>query len=169
MSVVTRLCSRMEPGSDQLPDAARALASLLDDDDSKVVECALKCFATLADRYARKNLDAATLNKNANLIERLLTLLCNVDTRNATGGAAAPTISAEQDKDASSQLTHNESIASKLNESAIAARNAALTSATISTMLGILIALCKCTPSAGEQIINSSQLTLAALQKVVSQ
>lgn len=72
MGVVTRLCSKMEPTDAALPPCAESLSSLLRHEDGRVAECALRCFATLADRFMRKGLDPAPLNQHGNLADQLL-------------------------------------------------------------------------------------------------
>ena len=54
MSVVSRLCSKMEPQDTCLPSCVESLSTLLKHDDSLVPDGALKCFASLADRFIRK-------------------------------------------------------------------------------------------------------------------
>ncbi|KAK0408812.1 hypothetical protein QR680_004174 [Steinernema hermaphroditum] len=75
MSVVTRLCSKMEPLDSSMPQCSVDLGFLLEHEDGKVSECALRCFAALIDRFIRKSLDPAELVIHSNLIDRLLTAL----------------------------------------------------------------------------------------------
>lgn len=95
MSVVTRLCGKMEPNDAALPQCAESLGALLAHDDNKVHGCldacglllwidvhafqvsesALRCFAALTDRFIRKMLDPAELATHSNLVEHLLTTL----------------------------------------------------------------------------------------------
>lgn len=75
MSVVTRLCGKMEPNDAALPQCAESLGALLAHDDNKVSESALRCFAALTDRFIRKMLDPAELATHSNLVEHLLTTL----------------------------------------------------------------------------------------------
>ncbi|KAK6029560.1 HECT-domain protein [Ostertagia ostertagi] len=75
MSVVTRLCGKMEPNDAALPQCAESLGALLAHEDNKVSESALRCFAALTDRFIRKMLDPAELATHSNLVEHLLTTL----------------------------------------------------------------------------------------------
>ncbi|KJH41368.1 HECT-domain protein [Dictyocaulus viviparus] len=75
MSVVTRLCGKMEPNDTALLQCAESLGALLAHEDSKVSESALRCFAALTDRFIRKMLDPAELATHSNLVEHLLTTL----------------------------------------------------------------------------------------------
>ena len=53
MAVVSRLCTKMEPHEESLGECVECLSSLLSNkDDHHVADGALKCFASLADRYA---------------------------------------------------------------------------------------------------------------------
>ncbi|CAD6199393.1 unnamed protein product [Caenorhabditis auriculariae] len=83
MSVVTRLCGKMEPNDSELPKCAESLGALLEHDDLKVSESALRCFAALTDRFIRKMMDPAELALHSNLIEHLLGTLSNNDTSNS--------------------------------------------------------------------------------------
>jgi E3 ubiquitin-protein ligase HECTD1 len=74
MAVVSRLCSKMEPADACLPICVESLSGLLRHEDQLVADGALKCFASLADRYIRKGVDPAPLAENgltAELLERL--------------------------------------------------------------------------------------------------
>ncbi|CAI4227539.1 unnamed protein product [Auanema sp. JU1783] len=77
MSVVTRLCGKMEPNDSDLPQCAESLGLLLAHDDTKVAESALRCFAALTDRFLRKMMDPAELATHSNLVEHLLSTLAS--------------------------------------------------------------------------------------------
>lgn len=51
MSVVSRLCSKMEPHDSSLPVCVESLSTLLKNEDAHVADGALRCFASLSDRY----------------------------------------------------------------------------------------------------------------------
>lgn len=74
MSVVSRLCTKMEPQDSSLPSCVESLSTLLRYDDSQVADGALKCFASLADRFIRKGVDPAPLAENGLTTE----LLCRL-------------------------------------------------------------------------------------------
>ncbi|CAD5221557.1 unnamed protein product [Bursaphelenchus okinawaensis] len=80
MSVVQRLCSRVEPNDNNLKDCAADLGKLLTHEDLKVAESALRCFAALTDRFIRKNIDPTELTEPSNLIEHLLNALMPTST-----------------------------------------------------------------------------------------
>uniref|UniRef100_A0A7N6AS49 E3 ubiquitin-protein ligase n=1 Tax=Anabas testudineus TaxID=64144 RepID=A0A7N6AS49_ANATE len=71
MAVVSRLCSKMEPQDSSLETCVESLSSLLKHDDHQVSDGALRCFASLADRFTRRGVDPAPLAKHG-LTEELL-------------------------------------------------------------------------------------------------
>lgn len=54
MAVVSRLCSKMEPQDPQLRTSVAALSALLRHEDSHIADAALRCFASLSDRFTRR-------------------------------------------------------------------------------------------------------------------
>lgn len=87
MAVVSRLCTKMEPHEESLGECVENLSSLLSNgDDPVVADGALKCFASLADRFIRKNVDPVPLASNG-LTQELLNRLANA------GSASAATTS----------------------------------------------------------------------------
>lgn len=78
MSVVSRLCAKVEPADNSnLAACVESLSALLEHDDSFVSDEALRCFASLADRFARRTIDPAPLAEK-NLIDQLLTKMIAV-------------------------------------------------------------------------------------------
>lgn len=75
MSVVQRLCSRVEPNNTHLKECTIDLGELLQHEDQKVAESALRCFAALTDRYIRKMMNPSELAESSNLVEHLLNSL----------------------------------------------------------------------------------------------
>ena len=87
MSVVSRLCTKMEPHEDSLAECVECLSSLLSNkDDHHVADGALKCFASLADRFIRKNVDPVPLSTNG-LTQELLNRLANAGQNQSTSGS----------------------------------------------------------------------------------
>lgn len=82
MAVVSRLCSKMEPQDSSLETCVESLSSLLKHEDHQVSDGALRCFASLADRFTRRGVDPAPLAKHG-LTEELLSRMA------AAGGGAA--------------------------------------------------------------------------------
>ncbi|XP_023647938.1 E3 ubiquitin-protein ligase HECTD1 isoform X9 [Paramormyrops kingsleyae] len=71
MAVVSRLCGKMEPQDASLETCVESLSSLLKHEDHQVSDGALRCFASLADRFTRRGVDPAPLAKHG-LTEELL-------------------------------------------------------------------------------------------------
>ncbi|XP_051578204.1 E3 ubiquitin-protein ligase HECTD1-like isoform X5 [Myxocyprinus asiaticus] len=82
MAVVSRLCSKMEPQDSSLETCVESLSSLLKHEDHQVSDGALRCFASLADRFTRRGVDPAPLAKHG-LTEELLSRMA------AAGGMAS--------------------------------------------------------------------------------
>ncbi len=88
MSVVSRLCTKMEPHEDSLGECVECLSSLLSNkDDHHVADGALKCFASLADRFIRKNVDPVPLASHG-LTQELLNRLATAGSMTSTSSAA---------------------------------------------------------------------------------
>ncbi|XP_032355679.1 E3 ubiquitin-protein ligase HECTD1 [Etheostoma spectabile] len=83
MAVVSRLCSKMEPQDSSLETCVESLSSLLKHEDHQVSDGALRCFASLADRFTRRGVDPAPLAKHG-LTEELLSRMA------AAGGTGPP-------------------------------------------------------------------------------
>ena len=70
-----RLCTKVEPSDESLPSSVECLSALLRHEDSAVADGgALKCFASLADRFIRKNVDPQPLTEHG-LTRELLSRL----------------------------------------------------------------------------------------------
>ncbi|XP_041122673.1 E3 ubiquitin-protein ligase HECTD1-like isoform X6 [Polyodon spathula] len=82
MAVVSRLCGKMEPQDSSLETCVESLSSLLKHEDHQVSDGALRCFASLADRFTRRGVDPAPLAKHG-LTEELLSRMA------AAGGAVS--------------------------------------------------------------------------------
>eukprot|EP00053_Salpingoeca_punica_P020085 m.207429 g.207429 ORF g.207429 m.207429 type:complete len:2206 (+) comp17789_c0_seq4:215-6832(+) len=74
MSVVSKCCGRMEPDDESLPRCVEQLSALLRHEDSATALKALKCFATLADKFQRKSRNPSLLATHG-LVEELLRML----------------------------------------------------------------------------------------------
>ncbi|XP_031782612.1 E3 ubiquitin-protein ligase HECTD1 isoform X2 [Nasonia vitripennis] len=117
MAVVSRLCGKVEPQDKSLPDCVEALSTLLRHEDAHVADGALRCFASLADRFSRRGTDPAPLACNG-LVSELLYRLSNaagpISSINTTPGnpktpptpsVAATTIPAPEAKSCASVST----------------------------------------------------------------
>ncbi|XP_014675759.1 PREDICTED: E3 ubiquitin-protein ligase HECTD1-like, partial [Priapulus caudatus] len=76
MAVVSRLCGKMEPHDATLENCVESLSTLLKHEDQHVADGALRCFASLADRFTRRGVDPAPLSENG-LVQELLSRLSN--------------------------------------------------------------------------------------------
>ncbi|EJW84453.1 Hectd1 protein, partial [Wuchereria bancrofti] len=90
MSVITKLCSKMEPSDSTMPECSASLGALLEHDDPKVSECALRCFAALTDRFIRKFMDPVEMVQHGNLVEHLLNSLVPAHLTMASFGLNRP-------------------------------------------------------------------------------
>lgn len=82
MTVVSRLCTKMEPNEASLPTCVESLSTMLKHDDTHVSDGALRCFASLSDRFTRRGIDPAPLAQHGLLNELILRL----------SSAAGPTV-----------------------------------------------------------------------------
>lgn len=74
MAVVSRLCTKLEPQDSQLPQCVQSLSELLAHEDPHVADAALRCFASVADRFTRRGVDPAPLAQHG-LVKELLARL----------------------------------------------------------------------------------------------
>lgn len=93
MSVVTRLCGKMEPTDLELAKCSESLGALLEHDDPKVSESALRCFAALTDRFVRKMMDPAELAMHSNLVEHLISIMVSLNDENSPNTASVNILS----------------------------------------------------------------------------
>ncbi len=131
MSVITRLCSKLEPGDESLSDCIRSLSDLLHSRDPHVSESALRCFASVADRFMRKNVDPAPLAEYG-LLTHLIGCLQSYGTSptpNVTASPAAP--------------------------ATVGTAPEVKTSASVSIIVGLLSTLCRGSPSVTETLLKS--------------
>lgn len=66
----------MEPGDARVGDAVSSLSALLRHSDARVADAALRCFASLADRFARAHADPAPLAEHG---EWNVVYQCSID------------------------------------------------------------------------------------------
>jgi E3 ubiquitin-protein ligase HECTD1 len=129
MAVVSRLCTKMEPADVQLPTCVQALSTLLRHEDSHVADGALRCFASVADRFTRRGVDPAPLAQHG-LVNELLSRLSN---------AAGPSV-------ATGTQTTSAKASSTTNATATVP-DAKATAASVSTIISLLSTLCRGSPA----------------------
>ena len=135
MVVVSRLCSKVEPHDAGLPACVDALSTLLQHEDTHVSDGALRCFASLADRFTRRGVDPGPLAEHG-LVSALLSRLSN-----AGGLATALAIQASGTPGAVSlAATPAESKSS---------------SSSISTVISLLSTLCRGSPGITHALLRS--------------
>uniref|UniRef100_A0A2C9KAE0 E3 ubiquitin-protein ligase n=1 Tax=Biomphalaria glabrata TaxID=6526 RepID=A0A2C9KAE0_BIOGL len=130
MTVVSRLCGKMEPQDAALETCIESLSTLLDHDDSFVADGALRCFASLADRYTRRSLDPAPLARHG-LIQDLLSRLQRV-----------------------AETSHNQSTTATPGKSTIIGDSK--TSPSVSTVISLLSTLCRGSPGITHTLLRSN-------------
>ncbi|XP_023244989.1 E3 ubiquitin-protein ligase HECTD1 isoform X2 [Copidosoma floridanum] len=140
MAVVSRLCGKVEPQDKSLPDCVEALSTLLRHGDAHVADGALRCFASLADRFSRRGTDPAPLASNGLVIE-LLDRLSNaagpISSINMTpGNAKSPATPSV----ATTPITTSE----------------AKSCASVSTIISLLSTLCRGSASITHDLLRSN-------------
>ena len=123
MSVVSRLCTKIETHDLQLPEYVESLSTLLKHEDGNVADGALRCFASIADRFARKSIDLAPLVQNG-LLDELLRRLAIAGSLNSSGIQTVP-----------AKIS--------LNTSQNAGTDSKPLPSSVSTVIGLLSTLCR--------------------------
>ncbi|XP_071078576.1 E3 ubiquitin-protein ligase HECTD1-like isoform X2 [Haliotis cracherodii] len=129
MSVVSRLCGKMEPQDTSQETCVESLSTLLEHDDQYVADGALRCFASLADRFTRRGIDPAPLAKHG-LIQELLQRLHRVG-----------------------EAGHNVSLTSTPGTANMAAESKS--SPSMSTVISLLSTLCRGSPVITHDLLRS--------------
>ncbi|XP_055386638.1 E3 ubiquitin-protein ligase Ufd4 isoform X2 [Condylostylus longicornis] len=138
MAVVSRLCTKVEPNSPCIQNCVESLSTLLQHEDPMVADGALKCFASVADRFTRKGVDPAPLAEYG-LVNELLKRLSN-----AAGN--------QQQTSSSTSSSHNDS----LNTSKTQATDASRSSQSISTTISLLSTLCRGSQTITHDLLRSN-------------
>lgn len=135
MAVVSRLCSKMEPQDSSLETCVESLSSLLKHEDHQVSDGALRCFASLADRFTRRGVDPAPLAKHG-LTEVLLSRMA------AAGGTASGPSSTCKPGRTSSGATPSAADSKLSNQ--------------VSTIVSLLSTLCRGSPLVTHDLLRSA-------------
>uniref|UniRef100_A0A1A9V2A8 E3 ubiquitin-protein ligase n=1 Tax=Glossina austeni TaxID=7395 RepID=A0A1A9V2A8_GLOAU len=153
MSVVSRLCTKVEPNSPCIQNCVESLSTLLQHEDPMVADGALKCFASVADRFTRKWVDPAPLAEYG-LVNELLKRLSNAAGPNSapTAGGTTPTAGGPSTSGLQNEnLTANVPNTIQKNQSAEPTRS----SQSISTTISLLSTLCRGSPSITHDVLRS--------------
>ncbi|XP_043269545.1 E3 ubiquitin-protein ligase HECTD1 isoform X3 [Venturia canescens] len=138
MAVVSRLCGKVEPQDKALPDCVEALSTLLRHEDAHVADGALRCFASLADRFSRRGTDPAPLAFNG-LVAELLYRLSNA----AGPGTAVSTSSGNPKTPPPSSASSTMPVPEPKS------------CASVSTIISLLSTLCRGSPSITHNLLRS--------------
>ncbi|EDW13533.2 E3 ubiquitin-protein ligase Ufd4 [Drosophila mojavensis] len=153
MSVVSRLCTKVEPNSPCIDNCVESLSTLLQHEDALVADGALKCFASVADRFTRKWVDPAPLAEYG-LVAELLKRLENAGGANShslsTSKLSGP-VPANLNSD---RLNENVS-GSSSNAAGKMQSNEFRSPQSISTTISLLSTLCRGSPSITRDILRS--------------
>lgn len=139
MAVVSRLCTKMEPQDAQLPACVESLSTLLRHEDAHVADGALRCFASVADRFTRRGVDPAPLAQHG-LVTELLTRLSN---------AAGPAATVTQATPGKSTTPGSSTVASSSTP------DSKSTTASVSTIISLLSTLCRGSPHITHNLLRS--------------
>lgn len=137
MAVVSRLCTKVEPQAGHIQQCVEHLSTLLQHEDPMVADGALKCFASVADRFIRKGVDIAPLAEYG-LVSELLHRLSN---------AAGPIPGTST---ASNPTTDNLAVAkTQTSETSRSTQS-------IATTISLLATLCRGSPSITHDLLRSN-------------
>ncbi|XP_055540059.1 E3 ubiquitin-protein ligase Ufd4 isoform X3 [Wyeomyia smithii] len=155
MAVVSRLCTKVEPQGANVQTCVESLSTLLQHEDSLVADGALKCFASVADRFTRKGVDPAPLAEYG-LVTELLNRLSNAaGAQNATlvaGSSGTPNSSNQSNSQEAASTAQLSSSAPKTQGAAEAGRS----SQSIATTISLLSTLCRGSPSITHDLLRSN-------------
>ena len=173
MVVVSRLCSKVEPHDAALAACVEALSFLLlQHEDGHVADGALRCFASLADRFTRRGIDPGPLAEHG-LVSALLFRLANAaggpPASSAAGlhlhtpaaAAAGATASASPSSSSSANTSLVDQGGSSASAIATAAASgggggaAASSSSSVSTVISLLSTLCRGSPGITHSLLRS--------------
>ena len=151
MAVVSRLCSKMEPADACLPICVESLSGLLQHEDQLVADGALKCFASLADRYIRKGVDPAPLAENG-LTAELLERLANAAAPRGGGGGGG----GNHNTSGLGSGTPGGGSSGGVVSAALDSSASKSSSQSVSTTISLLSTLCRGSPSITHNLLRAS-------------
>lgn len=145
MIVISRLCSKVEPQGANIQTCVESLSTLLLHEDVLVADGALKCFASVADRYTRKGVDPAPLAEYG-LVDHLINRLSNAGGANALAMTSSGT----------SQNTNKLNVASSsTNTTKLPSTDPTKSSHSIATTISLLSTLCRGSPTISHNLLRS--------------
>ncbi|KFB39857.1 AGAP009511-PA-like protein [Anopheles sinensis] len=163
MAVVSRLCTKVEPQGANVQTCVESLSTLLQHEDPLVADGALKCFASVADRFTRKGVDPAPLAEYG-LVAELLNRLGNAagGPQISSGGTTSSTNASAGGNNSQQQPQPSESspstaqLSSSAPKSAQGAMEAGRSSQSIATTISLLSTLCRGSPSITHDLLRSN-------------
>ncbi|XP_035704354.1 E3 ubiquitin-protein ligase HECTD1 [Folsomia candida] len=141
MSVVSRLCSKMEPQDTTLTAVVESLSTLLRHEDNHVADGALRCFASLSDRFTRRGIDPAPLASHGLVKDLLAKMSSSLGTTSSNISSSTPN---------ASTMGVSSGVSSTSNTP-----NEAKSTATVSTIISLLSTLCRGSPSITHDLLRS--------------
>lgn len=163
MSVVSRLCTKVEPQGANVQTCVESLSTLLQHEDPMVADGALKCFASVADRFTRKCVDPAPLAEYG-LVDELINRLSNAAGTNNLNVpiSAAPSATAQSNVSgastasgtASGTITTTDNIGGN-QTSKTQAPDTNRSSQSIATTISLLSTLCRGSPLITHDLLRS--------------
>ena len=142
MIVVSRLCSKVEPQGTNIQGCVESLSRLLQHEDALVADGALKCFASVADRYTRKGVDPAPLAEYG-LVDQLINRLSNA------AGPQLPSTST------GATQTQNKLTVGTTAAPSKQATDSNKSAQSIATTISLLSTLCRGSPSITHDLLRS--------------
>lgn len=147
MAVVTRLCAKMEPSDESLDQVVATLSKLIKHEDAFVADGALRCFASLSDRFSRKGVDPAPLAKYGLVDELIRKLGDSVQVNSVNKWSQSAGLNTAPAAATPTTETANKSTAA-----------APAVTVSISTLTGLLSTLCRSSDSINKQLLESNIL-----------
>ena len=160
MVVVSRLCCKVEPNDPSIENCVQSLSNLLKSDDQNVADGALRCFASLLDRFTRRNIDPAPLAEY-DLIPQLLARLNSVRNCNQNHLTTSNNLNNNLSSASSNLNTvNNKNSLARLTAYAVVG-NEPKTAQSISTVISLLSTLCRGSPQITNTLLLHSQFASA--------
>ncbi|ALC39182.1 CG5604 [Drosophila busckii] len=152
MAVVSRLCTKVEPNSPCIENCVESLSTLLQHEDPMVADGALKCFASVADRFTRKWVDPAPLAEYG-LVKELLKRLENAGGGTNSNLLSTPKLGAPQPVRSNADRANENVTANASNK--VQSTDAVRSPQSISTTISLLSTLCRGSPAITRDILRS--------------
>ncbi|XP_073824556.1 ubiquitin fusion-degradation 4-like isoform X2 [Musca autumnalis] len=156
MAVVSRLCTKVEPNTPCIQNCVESLSTLLQHEDPMVSDGALKCFASVADRFTRKWVDPAPLAEYG-LVNELLKRLSNAAGPVGNASLNVPNATTPTAAGPSASGGHGEAVTAPVTTSIQKTQSGdtSRSSQSISTTISLLSTLCRGSSSITHDLLRS--------------